>query len=60
MSCKHERVRCTDGVFYCLLCGHKIDYPPMAEEMPAEEEKPVQAAKKPAKRKTKKEAEDNG
>lgn len=57
MSCKHERVRCTDGVFYCLLCGRKIDYPPMAEEMPAGEKKPAEAKTKASKRKGKKEAQ---
>lgn len=55
MPCNHEKVRCTDGVFYCLLCGARIDYPPKAEEIPEEEKKPAQAAKKPARRK--KEAE---
>lgn len=54
MDCKHERVRCTDGIFYCLLCGAKIDYPPMDEETYAAEEKPAETAKKAVKRKSKK------
>lgn len=57
MGCKHERVRCTDGIFYCLLCGAKIDYPPMVEEIPEADEKPIETAKKPRKRNVKKEVE---
>lgn len=56
MDCKHERVKCTDGVFYCLLCGAKINYPPMEEGIPEREEKPAETKIKPAKRKGKKEA----
>lgn len=56
MPCIHEHLRCTDGVFYCLLCGAKIDYPPKAEETSEREEKPTETKIKPAKRKGKKEA----
>ena len=24
MACEHKRLRCTDGVFYCLDCGEKV------------------------------------
>lgn len=27
MGCQHKRLRCTNGVFYCLDCGAKIDPP---------------------------------
>ena len=27
MACEHKRLRCTDGVFYCLDCGAKVDTP---------------------------------
>lgn len=57
MSCNHEKVRCTDGIFYCLLCGARINYPPKAEETPEQKEKPAEAKKTASKRKTKKEAE---
>lgn len=30
MACEHKRLRCTDGVFYCLDCGAVVD-PPKAE-----------------------------
>ena len=60
MPCTHEKVRCTDGVFYCLLCGARIDYPPIEEEIPEAKEKPAEGPQKPAKRKAKKEAESNG
>lgn len=49
MDCTHDKVRCTDGIFYCLLCGQRIDYPPMNEG----EEKPAETAKKGVKRKKK-------
>lgn len=57
MDCKHDRVRCTDGIYYCLLCGARIDYPPKTEELSEAEEKPAETKIKPAKRKGKKEAE---
>lgn len=60
MSCTHEKVRCTDGIFYCLLCGARIDFKPAPEEIPTAAEKPAETKIKPNKRKGKKEAEDNG
>ena len=24
MACEHKRLRCTDGVFYCLDCGCRL------------------------------------
>ena len=50
MECKHERIRCTDGVFYCLLCGVRIDYPPKVEASTGPEEKPAETVKKAVKR----------
>jgi hypothetical protein len=50
MACNHDRIRCTDNVFYCLVCGAKV-------EMPVREEKPVEAKKTAVKRKSKKEGE---
>ena len=33
MACNHERIKCTDNVFYCAVCGAVV-------EMPMREEKP--------------------
>lgn len=33
MICDHVRLRCTNGVFYCLDCGARID-PPKVERPP--------------------------
>ena len=46
MACDHKHLRCTNGVFYCLDCGAKVDAPQV--ERPDEEKKP---AKKGAKKK---------
>ena len=46
MECRHERIKCTDNVFYCAVCGAKV-------EMPTREEKPAEAKKTPVKRKRK-------
>lgn len=35
MDCKHERLRCTNNQFFCLICGAKIDKPPEPEKKPA-------------------------
>lgn len=50
MACNHDRVKCTDNVFYCAVCGAKV-------EMHVREEKPAEAKKTPVKRKSKKEGE---
>ena len=31
MACEHKRLRSTDGVFYCLDCGAKVDTPHATE-----------------------------
>lgn len=56
MECRHERLRCTDNVFYCLDCGAVVEMP-TREEPQKREEKPVDAKKTPVKRKVKKESE---
>lgn len=50
MACNHDRIKCTDNVFYCAVCGAVV-------EMPVREEKPVEVKKTPVKRKSKKEGE---
>ena len=57
MDCKHERVRCTNNHFFCLLCGAELPQVSMNEEIPAEKENASEAAKKPVKRRAKKGAE---
>lgn len=47
MACNHDRIRCTDNVFYCAVCGAKVEQP----------KKPVEAKKTPVKRKRKENAE---
>lgn len=52
MACEHKRLRCTDGVFYCLECGAKVDAPApvkAAEEAKeASTERPKRRARKGA------------
>ena len=31
MNCDHVRLRCTDGIFYCLDCGQVVEPPKPAE-----------------------------
>ena len=57
MACNHEKLRCTDGIYYCLVCGQRIDIPAAEDKTPEAENKPKETAKKAVKRKTKKEAE---
>ena len=53
MNCTHEQLRCTDGVFYCLKCGAIVPNPYKPGINKAKEEAPVEAQKKPVKRKAK-------
>ncbi len=27
MACTHEKLRCTNNVFYCLICGARVSDP---------------------------------
>jgi hypothetical protein len=61
MDCKHERLRCTNNEFFCLLCGKHLPYnnsfnggkeiqlPPIKV---CEQKKPAEAPKTARKRKT--------
>ena len=42
MSCSHEKLRCTNNRFFCLICGQEIQKKP--QEKP-EEEKPARKRK---------------
>jgi hypothetical protein len=57
MDCKHDQYKCTDNRFFCIICGAEIADPFAVKEYTDRDEKPAEAPKKAAKRKTKKEAE---
>lgn len=42
-DCKHEHLKCTDNVYYCIDCGERV----VPQENPVKEEAP----KKPTRRK---------
>jgi len=57
MGCNHEKVRCTNDRFFCLICGQEIKMPkadPKADEKELEKE-PEKAAKKTVRKKAGKE-----
>ena len=54
MNCKHEQVRCTNNVFFCLKCGAEVPSPYQAGKNPFGAGKPAEAPKKPVKRTRKK------
>ena len=55
MACNHERVRCTDNVFYCLDCGAVVSREVKAEKNTTEVAKPAEGRKTAYKRKGRKE-----
>lgn len=57
MACKHERFKCTNNVFICLLCGTTIENPYRMDKHTGQEENAKETAKKANKRKSKKEAD---
>ena len=57
MDCKHERIRCTNNEFFCLICGAEIGDPYEADKQAGAKENAPEGLKKPVKRKAKKEAE---
>ena len=57
MPCNHDRYKCTDNRFFCLICGAEIADPFAVKEDTDRAAKPAEATKKAVKRKTKKEAE---
>lgn len=53
MICKHERLRCTNNVFFCLKCGAVVRSPfeagnntPVAETAPEAPKKAVKRTRK--------------
>ena len=57
MACNHDRYKCTDNRFFCLICGAEIGDPYEADKQAGAKENAPEGLKKPVKRKTKKEAE---
>ena len=51
MGCNHNELRCTDGRFFCLICGQEIQRKKEEPKETPEAEQPVKAAKRPAKKK---------
>lgn len=54
MNCKHEQVRCTNNVFFCLKCGAEVPSPYQAGKNSSGAGKPADGPKKPVKRTRKK------
>lgn len=46
MACEHKHLRCTNGVFYCLDCGAKVEIPVYKTEHVEPTEKPKRRATK--------------
>jgi hypothetical protein len=51
MACEHERLRCTDGVFYCLDCGAKVDPPKVEKPLEGATEAATDGFERPSGRK---------
>ena len=56
MNCKHERLICTDNVLRCAVCGAVLPLSVLGDKSIGQKENAAEGPKKPAKRKTKKEA----
>lgn len=42
MECKHERLKCTNNVFYCLDCGAVVKpEEPEKKKKPAKKKQPI-------------------
>ena len=57
MICKHERLRCTNNVFFCLKCGAEVPSPYEVKKNTPENENGSEAPKRAVKRTTKKKGE---
>lgn len=53
MNCKHERLKCTDNRFFCLVCGAEVASPHEADKQEGQEERPAETQKTGRKRKAK-------
>ena len=50
MDCKHDRYKCTDNRFFCLICGAQIADPFAVKEDTGRAEKPTEAPPEAKKR----------
>ena len=57
MDCKHDRVRCTDNRFFCLVCGEELPQMGRVVRMKELPELETPEEKKPRTRKKKEVAE---
>ena len=57
MSCNHEQLRCTDNVFFCVLCGAQVTRPVEVDKESTPAATPAEAPKRAVKRTTKKRGE---
>ena len=57
MACTHERLKCTDNVYYCALCGVKITFEEKGDITRADEKDANKGQIKASKRKSKKDGE---
>ena len=55
MDCKHERLRCTNNRFFCVICGSEVPSPFDMNKDKGEGQNAPEGAKKPVKRRMKKE-----
>lgn len=53
-GCTHHIYKCVNGVFYCCICGARIDPPKLAEAATEAKEAVTEAAEQPKKRRTRK------
>lgn len=56
MACKHEKLRCTDNVLVCAVCGEILPLTALGGQTPAQQDDAKEGQIKAPKRKAKKEA----
>ena len=54
MICAHEKVRCTNNVFFCVKCGQRLPDNWLAYKQDGTKETPPDGPKKAVKRRAKK------
>ena len=66
MGCEHKTIRCTNGEFFCLTCGQRLEMPTADEVFAGAKELHLMSPKvekepgnEKSKRKTRKKAGDN-
>ena len=55
MICSHEKLRCTNNVFYCLACGARVPDPQAGRQSHEHAKSSQEEPKKAGKRKARKE-----